>query len=158
MVKSKRDKLKERFWSKVDKSGGEDTCWRWKSTVSRGRAMFHFEGRPVNAARVAYLLEVGEIPEGMEVCHTCDNMTCVSVDHLFLATHKENMDDMLAKGRERHFKGEELPQSKLTEASVRDIRQQASEGVSNKELARQYNVSVWAIRDVINYKSWKHVT
>jgi len=157
-MKSKRQKLEERFWSKVDKSQGEEACWEWRSTVSRGRAMFHFEGRPVNAARVAYLLEVGEIPEGMEVCHHCDDMMCLNVRHLFLGTHKENMYDMVAKGRERYLKGEELPNTKLTAEKVREIRKQASEGVPRKELARRYNVDVSTIHEVVNRKTWKHVT
>jgi len=156
-MKSKREKLEERFWSKVDKSQGEEACWIWTSTVSRGRAMFHFQGTSVNAARVAWQLTYGEIPPSLEVCHHCDDMMCLNPKHLFLGTHKNNMNDMLAKGRERHLKGEALPHSKLNEVAVKDIRQRANKGVSVKELARQYNVSTSTIRDVVRRKSWKHV-
>lgn len=153
-----QSKVARRLWSKVDKSQGEEACWLWTSTVSRGRARFYFQGTSVNAARVAYLLEVGEIPEGMEVCHHCDNMMCLNPKHLFLGTHKENMNDMLAKGRERYLRGEELPNTKLTAEKVREIRKQASEGVPRKELAKRYNVDVSTIHEVVNRKTWKHVS
>lgn len=77
-------------------------CIEWSAQIdSRGYGRIKVEGKPAAAYRVAYEVEKGPIPEGMEVCHKCDNTRCINPDHLFLGTHKENMHDMWAKGRAR---------------------------------------------------------
>ena len=100
----KRGTLKERFWSKVNKRE-EHECWEWMGTVivrakGKGYGHFHLGGsKKVSAHRMCYMLSIGRIPEGLFVLHTCYNPSCVNPKHLFLGTHKENMDDMVNKGR-----------------------------------------------------------
>ena len=87
----------ERFWAKVDKSGD---CWLWTASKTKeGYGYFRFDGAMRKAHRMSWLLTNGEIPEGMLVCHTCDNPSCVNPKHLWLGTNRDNMDDMNAKGR-----------------------------------------------------------
>ncbi len=91
-----------RFWSKVDKSAGVSACWPWTGAGHRdGYGRAHFLGRDkiAIAHRLAYKLSKGDIKEGMDVLHTCDNRKCCNPAHLWLGTHKENMDDMRRKGR-----------------------------------------------------------
>lgn len=76
-------------------------CWLWQGSISRlGYGEMRLDRNTKGKAhRVAWELENGPIPEGMEVCHSCDVRACVRVDHLFLGTHLDNMRDASAKGR-----------------------------------------------------------
>jgi hypothetical protein len=98
-----RKTLEERFWEKVDKRG-DDECWEWQAgtrgaTVQYGS--FYIDGVTFNAHRVAFLLTYGD-PEGMQVCHTCDNGLCCNPKHLFLGTAVDNNRDARAKGRAKN--------------------------------------------------------
>lgn len=92
-----------RFWSKVDrKSAGE--CWPWigrRDKDGYGRLMVN--KRSIGAHRVSYRLAFGEIPDGLQVRHDCDNPRCVNPDHLLIGTNQDNVYDSLLRG-ERFWK------------------------------------------------------
>lgn len=51
------------------------------------------------AQRLLYQSPFGEVPKHLSVRHTCDKRDCINPAHLFLATHKENVEDRNKKGR-----------------------------------------------------------
>lgn len=145
----------KRFWDKVRKT---DTCWIWTASIrnkGRGYGQFCLNGKMVRAHRVAYELEHGPIPQGMHVCHTCDNESCVRPSHLFLGTHTDNMQDKTAKGRGNQPKGEAAGLAKLTEEQVREIRARYyAGGVRQVDLANEFGVAQTTISSVVRKLTW----
>lgn len=91
--------LSVRFWKHVEKTDG---CWLWNgATGEHGYGSIGGEGGAGNlrANRVSWQLHYGKVPDGLHVCHRCDNPPCVRPDHLFLGTRKDNLQDAKAKGR-----------------------------------------------------------
>jgi endogenous inhibitor of DNA gyrase (YacG/DUF329 family) len=143
-----------RFWVKVDRSGD---CWLWRgSKGSDGYGILQTGGLKQRAHRVSYELTYGPIAEEACVLHRCDTPLCVRPDHLFLGTRPENMADKVQKGRQS--RGEELAQARFTAEQVREIRRcYAAGGVSQRALARTYNVCPESIRAIVRRRNWKHI-
>ena len=133
-------------------------CWEWAGTCFfSGYARAGLSSRKgkkysQHANRMSYEVFIGDIPKNMLVCHKCDNPKCVNPEHLFLGTPKDNLMDMVKKGRS--LKGEINPNSKLTEEIVKKIRRSKK---SREFLSEKYEVSVCTIRDAQNGRTWKHI-
>jgi hypothetical protein len=102
--KASIEKTVQRFWSKVDQSTGRYGCWMWQGFLSeKGYGKFNFFGKNKRAHRIAFELEFGFIPEGLLICHICDNPACCNPWHLVAATAKQNTEDMIYKGRANFY-------------------------------------------------------
>lgn len=120
-----------------------------------------FEGQSRRYHRVVYCKSKGinwkEII-GFCIRHTCDNPRCINPDHLLIGTLKDNMQDMISRGRNNPLIGEKNPKAKLNEKYVVEIRDLYFYEIFNQvKLAKLYEVSQAVVNDVILNKRWKHV-
>lgn len=150
----------ERFHKKYRKQ--QNGCWEWTAyTNSFGHGRFWFNNKLVVASRFSYELHNGLIPDGMFVCHKCDNSKCVNPEHLFVGTPKDNIKDCIDKHRNCpppvHI-GEGHHKAKLKNDDIIKIRNlyQAG-GVSQRELARLFKISQPVVMKIVNRKLWKHI-
>ena len=160
--------LRERFLAKVAKSCG-DGCWVWVGAIHGkdvrpgfpGYGVMNVQGRQQRAHRISWLLFRGEIEEGKEVLHRCDNSLCVNPEHLFLGTKSENMKDCVSKGRHARAGGAKPGTAngaaKLDDDKVREARKMHAEGASYSSIARLFGVNEATIRPAIQRRTWKHV-
>ena len=144
------------FWSRVD-IGAEDSCWNWLGAkTARGYGLYApMPGVLLRAHRVAYGLHNGGVDDGMFVCHKCDNPSCSNPNHLFLGTPKDNIDDMIQKGRNVVMLGEANPMSKLSREAVRRMFQDRR---TNSAIASEYGVSSSLVSLIRRRRVWRNAT
>ena len=153
--------MPERFWTKVDQSGGPDACWPWmayRGVHGYGR----FRGWPTStlAHRVSYELTTGTpIPEGMGALHTCDNPPCCNPRHLYPGTQLDNTNDRRTRkgiARGRRLYGEDHWLTKLTNQQAREIRYLAdTTDFSNQRIAEMYGTSRGTVRNIRLRITWR---
>ena len=139
-------------------------CKNWGGYIlPNGYGQFWDKERKQNVLVHRFFFEklVGPIPDGMQVCHHCDNKRCINVDHLFLGTQSDNMRDCVKKGRWKnnwpHHLGEKHPSAKLTQKQVEDIRTRYSAGGTTlKELAKEFGVCFQTISWITTRGTWNY--
>ena len=161
-----RPSPEERFWEKVNKLGPlhdvlQSRCWLWTGcTNGPGKYGFLLANKEyIFTHRFSYELHIGPIPEGLCVCHRCDNKACVNPDHLFTGTVQDNTDDKVSKNRQ--LKGEDICQHVLTEPEVREIRRLYRRGsrlLGLASLGRRFGVCMQTISHIVNRTTWMHLS
>ncbi len=146
----------ERFWPKVDRSGGLDACWTWLAGTKDGYGWFAMPDGPDRAHRVSWMLEKGPIPDGLFVLHHCDVRPCVNTRHLYLGRNAENAHDREERGGGHDRCGERNGRSKLTLESAEEIRRiHRDEGVGAHRLARQFGLAKSTVNSVLWGHTWR---
>jgi hypothetical protein len=144
---------RERIMELIDFKGPDD-CWEWlgkRERLGYGRA------GALRMHRITWMMAYGAIPDGMEVCHKCDNRPCCNPNHLFLGTHAENMADAARKKRFVRKKGESVKNAKLTEDKVRQIFEMYSMGdYTQVAISREVGVATTTVSRVLSKLAWPH--
>lgn len=136
----KRIPVSDRILNRVAKQEG--ACWLWQGCFGKdGYGVIGVGKHQKRTHRVAYECFVGEIPNGMLVCHTCDQPACVNPNHLFLGTAKENYDDMVEKGRKRAAMRDNRPSSNIKQKDIQSLIEMRKSGKTLKEISVLYGVS-----------------
>lgn len=149
-------------------------CWGWNGVKNAaGYGVMHSlringERSRLFAHRFSYEINFSFIPEGLYVCHRCDNPECTRPSHLFLGTTADNTHDSMRKGRNsppprapQHFqnkdnwkRGSGHYAARLTEDQVREIR-----GSSERttDVAERFGVAKTTISMIRRGRTWKHL-
>jgi len=142
-----QENIMEEFWRNVEKTA---ECWNWLGSKDRdGYGRVRFDGRTHGAHNLSFKLHFGDVSDGLDVCHTCDNPGCVRPDHLWAGSRAQNMADCVEKGR--------LNRGKLSENDVLTIRERYSAGYRWQDLAVEYGVSATHMLRVVKGRRWKYL-
>lgn len=185
--KDLKQKFVDRFWKKVDRRSN-DECWPWLAALdSHGYGQVGFKRTTLRSHRVAFHLFFGPFALELSCCHKCDNPKCCNPFHLFLGSHKENMQDMFKKKRRRTIQGKEwqtvyaarkpagdrhrskthpeeilrgsqIGNAKFTEDQIIQIRNAyKKESTSCAKLGKQFSVNATCIHKIVTRKTWTHI-
>jgi hypothetical protein len=148
----------------------EHDCWLWKlGKFKQGYGWYWFRNKNIKVHRLAYAVFNKDFDDILHVLHKCDIRHCINPKHLFLGTNADNMADRNAKGRQAKgeknarfkkghlFVGEKSPHVKLCEQEVVEILAKREVGLSYREIAKRYNVSLGAIQGIVQGRNWKHI-
>ena len=174
----------ERFLAKVCIPTDPNRCWEWTAGKDRkGYGSFKRYRKTIKAHRMAWAITSGDVPDGLFVCHTCDNPSCVNPAHLWLGTNADNVRDMCEKGRqvkddrngarlhpeklargERHgsrtkperlARGDLNGNTKIKDADILEIFRMRATGMLLREIADVFGVSGAQIGKILRAKSRK---
>lgn len=142
-----------------------NVCWEWikyKNPAGYGkisyRHCYNIYHKCYYAHRLSWMIFHGPIPEEMCVCHKCDNTSCVNPEHLFLGTHKDNIQDCIIKKRRYVVKlaGIFNPNSNFSKQDVFNIfRMKYCKNKNGKEIAKIFNVCHSSICRILSGETYK---
>jgi hypothetical protein len=162
------------------KKDGE--CWLWEGSLTNcGYGKITIKGIHGSSHRISFEIFKGQIPKGKHVCHNCptgDNKRCINPDHLWIGSHKDNMQDALKKGRMKGTpgikwsqelrekmksrphsdrRGEKHHLRKLTNANIYEIRELLKTNLTQKKIAEKYGIDKSLISYIKSGKNWSHI-
>lgn len=164
-----KSRLQARFEARISKCGPVvrpelGPCWEWRGgTTPQGYGRVRITNQKtgdrflVLPHRISYLLYVGDIPQsvsyhGICVCHCCDNPRCVRPEHLFLGSHRANVQDAVRKRRQHIPK----PRRHLSWETAQKLRTlYAQGGTSHRKLAAKFGIHHSQVRNILAGATYK---
>jgi hypothetical protein len=146
-----------RFWKYTQRGSN---CWNWIGSrmVRGGYGQLNSKGKLLKAHRLSFEIHYGKIPDGLFICHRCNNPACVNPNHLYAGTPADNWSDTIRthglRLPENAPIGEKHHDAKLTTEQVREIRVSTESGVT---LAKRFNVTRSTISSIRRGKTWKTI-
>ena len=133
-------------------------CREWAgSRFGNGYGRLPVDNTTIGAHRASYEAWVGPIGEGLLVRHKCDNPPCINPDHLETGTNKDNMQDMVSRGRSAHLQGEACAQAKLSNKDVIEIRRLYETGLTQTEIGPMFGTTNKNVHEIVHNKTWTHL-
>lgn len=123
-------------------------CVIFTGNLRDGYGHVRCEGKMQNAHRVAYRDRHGDIPDEIQVLHTCDNRPCFADGHLVLGSNTKNIDDKCVRDRSG---------KKLNIAKVRRIKRLLARGLTHQEIGERFGVGQPSITKIARGQRWRHV-
>lgn len=147
-----------RFLANIDKVSAAP-CWLWAGAVSkRGYGIFraNFHGQNFwRAHRFSWAFHNDRaIPQGLVVCHSCDNPRCVNPDHLRADTQASNNAEAIVRGRWKPNVGTQNGRAIVSPRQVQEIRTSAD---SQMVLAKRYGIAQGQVSRIIRGENWTHI-
>jgi len=165
-MSGRRYTVTERRDMLMARTNNVDGCIIWQGVTVNGYGFTSYGGKKHRTHRLSWMLTNGDIPVGKCVLHKCHNRPCINLEHLYIGTQKDNMQDMIKAGRrvnvlllhpEKAARGVNQGRSKLTEKDVLGIRKDRVSGKTSRELAHLYHVCQSSIMKVIHEITWRHI-
>ena len=128
-------------------NGNKDDC---------GYGRIHKDGGLIRIHRASWEKENGPIPEGMYICHKCNNRACLNPEHLYAGTQLDNMRDRKISGNYASMEGEKNNSAKIKAIDIPTIRMRIRNGDTCYSIARDYGVTGEAILHIKNHRTWKN--
>lgn len=154
----------DRVLSRIEKIP-ESGCWIFMGALhDSGYGICGIEGTKVDRVhRITYRHFIGEIPKGLFVLHRCDVRACCNPHHLFIGTNQDNVNDMIAKGRNSkpprnlHDIGSNRYNAKMDESKVLEARKMYDSGVIAYKLSKIFGVSAATMNKICKRQTWRHL-
>ena len=117
-------------------------CHIWMGAKSySGYGLIWHSGNLVSCHRLMWFLTYGYRPKKI-ILHSCDNPSCINIDHLREGSHtRQHADDKVK--RNRQSKGESVKSAKLSEEDVLQIRRKYKTG---RYYHRDLGLEIWSRR------------
>jgi hypothetical protein len=144
---------------KIEDRGYATPCWIWQgATYGSGYGTLTVAGKQMGAHVYSYKTYVGPLEPHQRVLHYCDVPLCIRPDHLYQGTQKKNLADAVSKGRFKAIAGEHHARHKLTDEQIERIRELASEGHTQKQIALWYGVCHQQVSKLLRGERRTHST